>query len=208
MKKIPYSKTDEILRKLVSFFFSSLIFLLFFSTYLVAQRVGLIKEIISEGRSVIINGDEISAKKRALDDALYFASIQGGAKIDGYSTVNSNTALQENLLVRPSSSIKDFVIIEERKDKTHYIVKIKAYLLLSMMFNCSNRDNITLSFFRPYFNVSSRLPAYGQNFPALISSNIYENIQKLDNINLKNLTNFHFSPDKILNKPIGLDYNH
>ena len=147
------------------------------------------------------------SKKRALDDALYFASLQAGAKIDGYSTVNSNTALQENLLVRPSSSIKDFVIIEERKDKTHYIVKIKAILVaINDVMNCSNRDNITLSFFRPYFNVSSRLPAYSQNFPALISSNIYENIQKLDNINLKNLTNFHFSPDKILNKPIGLDY--
>ncbi len=205
MKKIPYSKTDEILKEL-SFFFSSLIFLLFFTTYLVAQEFSH-QEIISEGRSVIINGDEISAKKRALDDALYFASLQAGAKIDGYSTVNSNTALQENLLVRPSSSIKDFVIIEERKDKTHYIVKIKAILVaINDVMNCSNRDNITLSFFRPYFNVSSRLPAYSQNFPALISSNIYENIQKLDNINLKNLTNFHFSPDKILNKPIGLDY--
>ena len=94
------------------------------------------------------------------------------------------------MLVRPSSSIKDFVIIEERKDKTHYIVKIKAILVaINDVMNCSNRDNITLSFFRPYFNVSSRLPAYSQNFPALISSNIYENIQKLDNINLKNLTN-------------------
>ena len=79
MKKIPYSKTDEILKEL-SFFFSSLIFLLFFTTYLVAQEFSH-QEIISEGRSVIINGDEISAKKRALDDALYFASLQAGAKL-------------------------------------------------------------------------------------------------------------------------------
>ena len=114
-----------------------------------------------------------------------------GQKLMDTLPVNSNTALQENLLVRPSSSIKDFVIIEERKDKTHYIVKIKAILVaINDVMNCSNRDNITLSFFRPYFNVSSRLPAYSQNFPALISSNIYENIQKLDNINLKILQIF------------------
>ena len=100
MKKIPYSKTDEILKEL-SFFFSSLIFLLFFTTYLVAQEFSH-QEIISEGRSVIINGDEISAKKRALDDALYFASLQAGAKIDGYSKVNSNTALQENFDYKPA----------------------------------------------------------------------------------------------------------
>ena len=57
------------------------------------------------------------AKKRALDDALYLASLQGGAKIDGYSTVDTNTSLNENLLIRPSSSIKDFVILEKVKTK-------------------------------------------------------------------------------------------
>ena len=52
------------------------------------------------------------SQKRALDDALYLASLQGGAKIDGYSTVDTNTSLNENLLIRPSSSIKDFVILK------------------------------------------------------------------------------------------------
>ena len=60
---------------------------------------------------------------------LYLASLQGGAKIDGYSAVDTNTSLKENLLVRPSSSIKDFVILDESKDETHYKVKIKAILV-------------------------------------------------------------------------------
>ena len=165
MKKFTYNKVDSLIKELI-IFITTLLFLLFSTTILVAQEISH-KAIISEGRAVIIDGNEEIAKKRALDDALYLASLQAGAKIDGYSKVNSNTALQENLLVRPSSSIKDFVIIEERKDKTHYVVKIKAILVaINDVMNCSNRDNITLSFFRPYFNVSSRLPAYSQNFPA------------------------------------------
>ena len=64
--------------------------------------------------------------KRALDDALYLASLQAGAKVDGYSSVNTNTSLNENILIRPSSTIKDFVILEE-KDKTHFSVKIRAF---------------------------------------------------------------------------------
>ena len=70
---------------------------------------------------MIIEGDEETAKKRALDDALYMASLQAGAKVDGYSSVNTNTSLNENILIRPSSSIKDFVIIEEKEDSTHFI---------------------------------------------------------------------------------------
>ena len=69
---------------------------------------------------MIIEGDVETAKKRALDDALYMASLQAGAKVDGYSSVNTNTSLNENILIRPSSSIKDFVIIEEKEDSTHF----------------------------------------------------------------------------------------
>ena len=63
-------------------------------------------------------GDKKLAKKRALDDALYLASLRGGAKVDGYSNVDSFTRLNENLLVRPASTITDFVIIDESNDKT------------------------------------------------------------------------------------------
>ena len=108
MKKFTYNKVDSLIKELI-IFITTLLFLLFSTTILVAQEISH-KAIISEGRSVIIDGNEEIAKKRALDDALYLASLQAGAKIDGYSTVDTNTSLKENLLVRPSSSIKDFVI--------------------------------------------------------------------------------------------------
>ena len=205
MKKIPCSKIDELLKEL-TLFFSSLLFVLFFTTYLVAQDFKHI-EVISEGRAVIIEGDEETAKKRALDDALYMASLQAGAKIDGYSSVNTNTSLNENILIRPSSSIKDFVIIEDKKDSTHYSVKIRAFLVsVDETINCNTREQINLSYLRPHFNVSSSLPAYSQKLPSIISSNIYKNLKEFKNLRLRDLTGFDFNYEKLLNKPLELDY--
>ena len=104
MKKIEYNSFDVILRKLV-YFFTTLLSVLLASTYLIANEVGY-KEVFSNGRAVIIDGNIDLAKKRALEDALYLASIQGGAKVDGYTSVDRNTNLNESVLVRPSATIK------------------------------------------------------------------------------------------------------
>ncbi len=205
MKKFTYNKVDSVIKELI-IFITTLLFFLFTSTLLVAQEISH-KAIISEGRAVIVDGNEVVAKKRALDDALYLASLQGGAKIDGYSTVDTNTSLNENLLIRPSSSIKDFVILEESKDETHYSVKIKAILVsLNSLLDCSARSNINLSYFKPNFVVSSKLPAQLQNLPLLISQKIFENLTRFDQISLKDSTNFDFNPKKFSTLPVSLDY--
>ena len=205
MKKFTYNKVDSVIKELI-IFITTLLFFLFTSTLLVAQEISH-KAIISEGRAVIVDGNEVVAKKRALDDALYLASLQGGAKIDGYSTVDTNTSLNENLLIRPSSSIKDFVILEESKDETHYSVKIKAILVsLNSLLDCSARSNINLSYFKPNFVVSSKLPAQLQNLPILISQKIFENLTRFDQISLKDSTNFDFNPKKFSTLPVSLDY--
>jgi len=205
LKKFTYNKVDSVIKELI-IFITTLLFFLFTSTLLVAQEISH-KAIISEGRAVIVDGNEVVAKKRALDDALYLASLQGGAKIDGYSTVDTNTSLNENLLIRPSSSIKDFVILEESKDETHYSVKIKAILVsLNSLLDCSARSNINLSYFKPNFVVSSKLPAQLQNLPLLISQKIFENLTRFDQISLKDSTNFDFNPKKFSTLPVSLDY--
>ena len=205
MKKFTYNKVDSVIKELI-IFITTLLFFLFTSTLLVAQEISH-KAIISEGRAVIVDGNEVVAKKRALDDALYLASLQGGAKIDGYSSVDTNTSLNENLLIRPSSSIKDFVILEESKDETHYSVKIKAILVsLNSLLDCSARSNINLSYFKPNFVVSSKLPAQLQNLPLLISQKIFENLTRIDQISLKDSTSFDFNPKKFSALPVSLDY--
>ncbi len=205
MKRIVYNKVDILIKELVVFFIT-LLFLLFGSTYIIAQDFSH-KTVISEGRAVIIDGNEDLAKKRALDDALYLASLQAGAKIDGYSNIDQNTSLNENLLVRPSSSIKDFVILDQKKVDAHFVVKIKAFLVsIDDMINCSKRESINLGYYRPHFMVSSRLPAYSQKLPYIISRKIFQNLQSFDDINLKDLTSIEFDPAKISAKPVSLDY--
>ncbi len=206
MRKIEYNSFDVILRKLI-YFFTTLLSFLLVSTYLVANEIGY-KEVFSSGRAVIIDGDSNLAKKRALEDALYLASIQGGAKVDGYSSIDKNTNLNESVLVRPSATIKDFVIIQESSDDTHYNVSIRAYLVsMNNMLNCSDREFVNLTYLSPHFTISSKLPAWTTKLPNEVSKEVFKNISSLDYINLKDSSNLPFNPDKVLKKSVSLDYN-
>ena len=204
MKKIIYNRTEEFLKELI-LFFCSLLLLLFSSTYLIANDFNH-KVIIAEGRAVIIDNDLEVAKKRALDDALYLASLQAGARVDGYSNVDMNTNLNENLLVRPSSSIKDFTVIEESSDETHYRIKIKAYAItINQLKDCSKREFINLSYFQPAYSVSSKLPARTQKLPGVISKNIFEGLKRFENVRVKDNSRIKFN-QKLFAKPVSLDY--
>ena len=77
------------------------------------------------GRAVIENNETIdTSRRRALEDALYLAALHGGAKINGFSTVNTDTSIQENLVVQPASQILDYTIISEKRTDTHFTIKI------------------------------------------------------------------------------------
>ena len=206
LKKIEYNTFDAVLKDLV-LFFSSVLCVLLLSTYTLANEYD-IKEIVTEGRAVIIDGDKKLAKKRALDDALYIASLRGGAKVDGYSNVDSFTRLNENLLVRPASTITDFVIIDESADQTHYSVKIKAYLVnINSTSSCNERPYVNVSYLSPHFTVSSRLDPWTHKLPKAISHNIKQSLKKIDFIKLKDRSNVLFNPKSIAIKSSDLDYD-
>ena len=83
--------------------------------------------IISTGRAALNSPEETDlARRRALEDALYLASLEGGAKINGYSAIDSGTELTENFVVRPTTKILDYAITKEVIKETHYEVTIKA----------------------------------------------------------------------------------
>ena len=83
--------------------------------------------ILSTGRASLNSPEDTDlARRRALEDALYLASIEGGAKINGYSAIDSGTKLTENFVVRPTTKILDYAITKEVIKETHYEVTIKA----------------------------------------------------------------------------------
>ena len=113
MKKFFYNNIDNLIKTLLIIFLG-INFIFLFTTAVISQEIG-IKMVVVEGRSLLMKDNEILSKKRALDDALYLASLRGGAKINGFSSINEQTTLKENLLIRPSSHIADFKILDERK---------------------------------------------------------------------------------------------
>ena len=79
------------------------------------------------GRAVIENDEMIdSSRRRALEDALYLAALHGGAKINGFSSVNTDTSIQESLVVQPASQLLDYTIISEEKTDTHFVIKVRS----------------------------------------------------------------------------------
>ena len=61
----------------------------------------------------------------ALEDALYLAA-QGGARIDGFSAVMTDSSLEDHFVIRPASRILDYTITNEVIDDLHYQVSIRA----------------------------------------------------------------------------------
>ena len=68
-----------------------------------------LRMITATGRAVIAHSDALNeAKNAALEDALYLAALSGGAKINGFSSVQADTSLDDHFVVRPSSNILDY----------------------------------------------------------------------------------------------------
>ena len=87
-----------------------------------------IRRIFSKGQIYINNIDKQEAKRRALEDALYYASIKGGVKVDGFSSINNDTSLEEHFTVRPESKILDYKILKSYEENGIYIVEIEAII--------------------------------------------------------------------------------
>jgi hypothetical protein len=86
-----------------------------------------LKLVTATGRAAIISNEQIEeTRTRALEDALYSAALLGGAEIDGFSSVQAGTQLDDHFVVRPSSKIIDYDVVSEQFDDLHYSVIIEA----------------------------------------------------------------------------------
>jgi hypothetical protein len=93
-----------------------------------------------------------------LEDALYLAALSGGAKINGFSSVQADTSLDDHFIVRPSSNILDYNIIDEAHDDLHYQVTVQAAIGTVERNRCQNRTVGHVSMFAPEFRVGRRVP--------------------------------------------------
>lgn len=125
------------------------------------------------GRAAIMHEDNIEeARDLALEDALYYAALEGGAKVDGYSAVDETTRLNEMFIVRPASHILDYSITNEIRDDTHYEVTIQAVIGDVSANGCQNRPVSHVTVFKPHHQLAYDLPHWMSQLPASLSHEI------------------------------------
>ena len=181
--------------------------LIVFSNSLLATDNANFKQVEATGRAVLIAGDIETSRKRALEDALYIAALKGGADINGFSAITSNTVINDQSIVKATNRVLDFKILSEKQSKEFLSIKISAVVggKLSKK-NCKNRPmNITL--FRGSYNVESSVPSKLARYTPMWYGQVYDVISKLPNVKAINHKNKSLKQIIKSNVNSSFDYN-
>ena len=181
--------------------------LIIFSNSLLANDNANFKQVEATGRAVLIAGDIETSRKRALEDALYIAALKGGADINGFSAITSNTVINDQSIVKATNRVLDFKILSEKQSKEFLSIKISAVVggKLSKK-NCKNRPiNITL--FRGSYNVESSVPSKLARYTPMWYGQVYDVISKLPNVKAINHKNKSLKQIIKSNVNSSFDYN-
>ena len=146
-----------------------------------------LRMITATGRAVIAHSDALNeAKNAALEDALYLAALYGGAKINGFSSVQADTSLDDHFVVRPSSNILDYNIIDEAHDDLHYQVTVQAAIGTVERDGCQNRKLGHVSMFAPTLQAARQVPGWMSTTPQLMVLELYSRMAEKPEFTLTN----------------------
>ncbi len=157
------------------------------------------------GRAAIMHEDALDeARDMALEDALYYAALKGGAKIDGFSSVDAQTNLNDMIVVRPASQILDYSITNEMQDDTHYTVTVEAVVGDMVASGCQNRPFSHVTLFRPVVEMASDLPHWISQLPAGLSQMLAIRLSEQPSLRLRDARKVKLTaattPDNPLNQ--------
>ena len=162
--------------------------------------------ITATGRAFISHIDALNeARNVALEDALYLAALSGGAKIDGFSSIQADTALDDHFVVRPSSEILDYNIIDEMYDDQHYQVTIQAAVGTVEREGCQNRMVGHISMFAPTYSLTRHVPGWLSTTPQLMVRTLYELMASQPELTLTNYAGTKLDVGELL-KDARYDY--
>ena len=190
------------------YLYSIIAFLFFFfsSNSLFAEDEKNFKRVEATGRSVLVIDDIQLSRKRALEDALYLAALKGGADINGFSAITSNTVINDQSIVRATNRVIDFTILKEEQDKEFLSIKISAVVgAKTSIKNCKTRP-INIALFRGSINTETNIPSkLARKIPQWYNS-IYDIITELPNVNAVNYRNK--SIDQVIKSNINPTFNY
>ncbi len=166
-----------------------------------------VRFIETTGRAVIEDVDEVvTARRRSLEDALYLAALHGGAKIKGFSSVSTDTSIQENLVVQPDSYILDYSIISEDQTETHFIIKIRAAVGNLKSDNCKNKGLKSVSVYKPIISIHPNVPYWVHPLSSELAKVLIDSLKSDTNINLTDYSNVPLNQSELKSVNDEFDY--
>ena len=166
-----------------------------------------VRFIETTGRAVIEDDEMIDiSRRRALEDALYLAALHGGAKINGYSAVSTDTSIQENLVIQPASKILDYTIISEERADMHFIVKIRSAVGQLRKKECDNKGLKSLSVYKPVINVDPSAPFWVNSLADELANEIMLSLKSAEDINLTDNSFVSLDRDQLIRANDDYDY--
>ena len=169
---------------------------------------GQVKFVEVTGRSVIEDNSPLLSKNTALEDALYLAALEGGAKVSGYSLIDNFSNLREEVIVRPASGILDYTILDEIISDQHYEVTIRALVgKNNNQIGCSSRKISTLIAFKPEIYINQNSPAWSQYLPNQIYKKMIEDLSIFNELEIINANDTKFNINNKKLKLNDFDYN-
>jgi hypothetical protein len=159
------------------------------------------------GRAAIIDpAMEQEARMMALEDALYLAALEGGARIDGFSAVMTDSSLEDHFVIRPASRILDYTITNEVIDDLHYQVSIRAAVGDIPKGTCLHRRDVNLTVFAPKITHGKAAAAEAGPMAPQVISALIETIEAHPGINAIRATDTVLDPARLARTTDQFDY--
>ena len=146
------------------------------------------------------------ARMRALEDALYLAALQGGANINGFSAVSTDTSVQDHFVVRPSSKILDYTIVSEEKSGSQIEVSIRAAVGNLPEKKCNRTRPLNMTLYRPDTYIDMNVPAWIEIYHSKLFNELSFMLDSDPLIKISNAMNVPLSPQKLRTIDERFDY--
>ena len=178
---------------------------------LICANIALSKDTIrfieTTGRAVLESEQELDTpRRRALEDALYLAALHGGAKINGFSSVDTDTSIQENLVVKPDSHILDFDIISEEQTETHFIIKLRSAVGQLKRSNCENKGLKSISLYKPTVLIHPSVPYWVHSLAEKLIEDFIISLQSENNLNMTDYSDVALQQNELKSINDSFDY--
>ena len=159
------------------------------------------------GRAVIEKDETVdTSRRRALEDALYLAALHGGAKINGFSAVNTDTSIQESLVIQPASKILDYTILSEDRSDTHFIIKIRSAVGHLKEKSCESNQIKNLSIYKPTIKIDPSAPHWVSSLSDNLINSVIASLSSASDIKLSDYSSVILDRDQLLTTNDEYDY--